>query len=192
MGVQVILLSIVGVPGALLAGWAVELPFLVRANAVASEDDPLTGKAPVTNCLYIPIASRWCILMISLLDVVCFYDWVISLDREVALIYPAPWNAVKAAYLFCRYYPMAIAPFHLWGLVGDHEKRVCETIYRVLYACAMPTLLSAQFILMLRTYAFSGRKTRVLVALSITYLCLVGVIIWVLSKELTRLCRRPC
>ncbi|KAH8992552.1 hypothetical protein EDB86DRAFT_1480174 [Lactarius hatsudake] len=116
--------------------------------------------------------------------VVCFYDWVISLDQEVALIYPAPWNAVKVAYLFCRYYPLAIAPFHLWGLVGDHEESVCETYYHVLYACAMPTLLSAQFILMLRTYAFSGRKTQVLVVLSIAYSGLAGVIIWVLSKEL--------
>ncbi|KAH9054033.1 hypothetical protein EDB83DRAFT_1157078 [Lactarius deliciosus] len=74
----------------------------------------------------------------------CFYDWVISLDQEVALIYPAPWNAVKAAYLFCRYYPMAIAPFHIWGLVGNHEQSVCESYYHVLSACAMPTLLSAQ------------------------------------------------
>ncbi|KAH9032827.1 hypothetical protein EDB84DRAFT_1578472, partial [Lactarius hengduanensis] len=117
--------------------------------------------------------------------VVCFYDWLISLDQEVALIYPAPWNGVKAAYLFCRYYPMAIAPFHIWGLVGNHEERVCESYYQILYACSMPTLLSAQFILMLRTYAFSGRKTRVLVVLSIAYLGLAGVIIWVLSKELT-------
>ncbi|KAH9054007.1 hypothetical protein EDB83DRAFT_1154547 [Lactarius deliciosus] len=117
--------------------------------------------------------------------VVCFYDWIISLDQEVALIYPAPWNGVKAAYLFCRYYPMAIAPFHLWGLVGNHEQSVCESYYHVLYACAMPTLLSAQFILMLRTYAFSGRKTRILVVLSITYLGLAGVIIWVLCKKLT-------
>ncbi|KAH9032785.1 hypothetical protein EDB85DRAFT_1179703 [Lactarius pseudohatsudake] len=117
--------------------------------------------------------------------VICFYDWVISLDQEVALIYPAPWNAVKAAYIFCRYYPMAIAPFHLWGLVGNHEQRVCESVYHILFACAMPTFLSAQFILMLRTYAFSGRKTWVLVVLSITYLGLGGVIIWVLSKELT-------
>ncbi|KAH8992604.1 hypothetical protein EDB86DRAFT_1484776 [Lactarius hatsudake] len=117
--------------------------------------------------------------------VVCFYDWIISLDQEVALIYPTAWNIVKATYIFCRYYPMAIAPFHLWGLVGNHEQRLCESYYHVLFACPMPTLLSAQFILMLRTYAFSGRKTRVLVVLSITYSGLVGVIIWVLSKELT-------
>ncbi|KAH9057513.1 hypothetical protein EDB87DRAFT_1631177 [Lactarius vividus] len=126
-----------------------------------------------------------------MIDAVCFYDWLISLDQEVALIYSAPWNGVKAAYLFCRYYPMAIAPFHLWGLVGNHEQRVCESYYHLLFACAMPTLLItlvsvvSLVILMLRTYAFSGRKARILVVLSISYLCLAGVIIWVLSHELT-------
>ncbi|KAH9171902.1 hypothetical protein EDB89DRAFT_2243261 [Lactarius sanguifluus] len=97
----------------------------------------------IAACTF-PSHPTRCILMINLLDVICFYDWVISLDQEVALIYPAPWNSVKAAYLFCRYYPMTIAPFHIWGLVGNHEQRVCETYYHALAACAMPTLLSAQ------------------------------------------------
>ncbi|KAH9054022.1 hypothetical protein EDB83DRAFT_2552797 [Lactarius deliciosus] len=134
--------------------------------------------------LFVLVASSGRYCMIAAYSA-CFYDWVISLDQEVALIYPAPWNGVKAAYLFCRYYPMAIAPFHIWGLVGNHEKRVCESYYHALSACAMPTLLSAQFILMLRTYAFSGRKIWILVALSVTYFGLAGVIVWVLSKEFT-------
>jgi hypothetical protein len=91
---------------------------------------------------------------------------------------------VKAAYLFCRYYPLAIAPFHFWGFLGDHEQRVCEAYYHTLYASIIPSILSAQFILMLRTYAFSGRKKNVLAVLSITFFILVGVIIWVMSKEL--------
>ncbi|KAI9465532.1 hypothetical protein BJY52DRAFT_587924 [Lactarius psammicola] len=94
---------------------------------------------------------------------------VFRLDQEVTFIYPAPWNAVKATYLFCRYYPLAIAPFHFWGFIGNHEQRVCESYYPALYACTIPTTLSAQFILMLRTYAFSGRKKKVLAALSITF-----------------------
>jgi hypothetical protein len=44
---------------------------------------------------------------------------------------------------------------------------------------------------MLRTYAFSGMKKWVLAILSITLLGLVGVTIWVMSKELSRLSRRP-
>ncbi|KAN0136956.1 hypothetical protein V8E53_005397 [Lactarius tabidus] len=107
--------------------------------------------------------------------IVCFYDWIISPDQEVALIYPAPWNIVKCAYLICRYYPMVIAPFHFWGFLIDHEQRVCESYYHALYACTIPTILSAQ----------SGRKKSVLAVLLITFLALAGVIIWVMSKQLT-------
>ena len=55
-------------------------------------------------------------------------------------IYPAPWNVVKAAYIFCRCYPIAVAPFHMWGIVGDHEQHICESYYHVLYVIAMPTV----------------------------------------------------
>ncbi|KAI9452773.1 hypothetical protein BJY52DRAFT_895754 [Lactarius psammicola] len=145
------------------------------------------GKALLTPQLVASVLNSLVISRYTLIAtyVVCFYDWVISLDQEVALIYPAPWNIVKAAYLFCRYYPMAIAPFHLWGLVGDHEQRVCESYYHALFACTIPTILSAQFILILRTYAFSGRKKKILAILSITFFGLAGVIIWVMSNKLT-------
>ena len=55
-------------------------------------------------------------------------------------IYPAPWNVVKCAYIFCRYYPLAIAPFHFWGFIGEHEQHVCESYYHALYACNIPTV----------------------------------------------------
>jgi hypothetical protein len=45
---------------------------------------------------------------------------------------------------------------------------------------------------MLRTYTFSGRKKIVLGILSATFFGLVGIIIWVISKELTRLFRILC
>jgi len=116
---------------------------------------------------------------------ILFYDWIISLDNEVELIYPAPWNAVKIAYLFCRYYPLAISPFHIWGFVGNHYGEVCEMYYHALYVCMMPTMLSAQFILMLRSYAFTGRRRLVLAALSISFFSLVGYVVWVMSKQLS-------
>jgi len=57
-------------------------------------------------------------------------------------------------------------------------------VYKLLF-----TLVSgvSSVILMMRTYAFAGRKKKILAVLSITYFGLVGVIIWVMSKELTRL-----
>ncbi|KAI0304466.1 hypothetical protein B0F90DRAFT_1258583 [Multifurca ochricompacta] len=117
---------------------------------------------------------------------VLFYDWIISLDKEVALIYPAPWNAVKGAYLFCRYYPLAIAPFHFWGFLADHDQGVCQSHYHALYACIMPAMLSAQFILMLRSYAFTGRKKIILAILSASFFGLSGYVVWVLGKQLNQ------
>jgi hypothetical protein len=100
-------------------------------------------------------------------------------------IYPAPWNPVKAAYIFCRYYPLAIAPFHFWGFIGDHEQSLCESHYHALYACTLPTIFSSQYILLLRTYAFTGRKKTILATLSIFLFGLVGLAIWVMSKQLS-------
>jgi hypothetical protein len=48
-------------------------------------------------------------------------------------------------------------------------------------------LVTYSVILMLRTYAFSGRKIKILTILLITFFGLCGVIVWVISKELTRL-----
>jgi len=115
---------------------------------------------------------------------VLFYDWIILLDEEVAFIYPAPWNIGKMSYLFCRYYPLVVSPFLFWGFLADHEETVCKAYYRALYACAIPTTLSAQLILMLRSYAFSGRQRPVLVVLSIPFFILVGFVVWVVSTQL--------
>jgi hypothetical protein len=38
-------------------------------------------------------------------------------------------ECVKVAYIFCCYYPLAFMPFHLWGLLGDHDQHFCELYY---------------------------------------------------------------
>lgn len=47
--------------------------------------------------------------------------------------------------------------------------------------------MMSSVILMMRTYAFSGRKKHIPTILSITYIGLVGVIIWVINKKLSSL-----
>ncbi|KAH9032836.1 hypothetical protein EDB84DRAFT_1489935 [Lactarius hengduanensis] len=110
----------------------------------------------------------------TLTYVVCFYDWVTS------FVFSAPWNIVKVAYLFCRYYPLAVAPFHFWGFLGDHEQHVCESYLHALSACTIPPPLFtlamsvvSSVLLMWRTYAFSGRKKGILAVLSITLSTLI-------------------
>ncbi|KAI0004565.1 hypothetical protein BJV74DRAFT_383274 [Russula compacta] len=136
----------------------------------------------IFSALHSVTVGRYCI---TAAYAILFYDWIISLDKEVAFIYPAPWNAVNIAYIFCRYYPLAISPFLYWGFLGDHDRSVCQLYYHALYTCVMPTTLSAQFILMLRSYAFSGRKRPILFALSISFSSIVGYVVWVLSRQLS-------
>ena len=59
-------------------------------------------------------------------------------------------------------------------------------LYELLFTlvCTMSSV-----ILMLRTYAFSGRKKKILTILSIAFFGLVGVTVWVTSKQLSRLSR---
>jgi hypothetical protein len=47
----------------------------------------------------------------------------------------------------------------------------------------------ALVILMLRSYAFTGRRRPILVALSISFFSLVGYVVWVISKQLS--CSSP-
>jgi len=42
-------------------------------------------------------------------------------------------------------------------------------------------------ILALRTYAFTGKKTVFLAVLSIFFLCIMGVMVWVTTTQLSRL-----
>ena len=85
-------------------------------------------------------------------DLVSVYLWSLCMLKESERlidccnqIYPARWNPVKVAYIYCRYFPLVIAPFHLWGLVCDHELHVCESYYLALYACKIPTVRPLYF-----------------------------------------------
>ncbi|KAH8976639.1 hypothetical protein EDB92DRAFT_1927494, partial [Lactarius akahatsu] len=110
---------------------------------------------------------------------VCRISVPSALDEEVVFVLSAPWNIAKATYLFCRYYPLAVRAQH-----------VCESYFHALSACTVPPLLFtlvsvvSSVLLMLRTYAFSGRKNGVLAVLSITFSALVGYMIWVSWKQI--------
>ncbi|KAA1469931.1 hypothetical protein DENSPDRAFT_835624 [Dentipellis sp. KUC8613] len=107
------------------------------------------------------------------------YDWLISISDEYTLIHQARWTWVKAAYLWCRYYPLLVFPFHIWGWVVDHDGETCADIVHPLYATLIPLQLSAQVVLMLRAYAFAGRDSRILYGLCFGLAALLGVDIYV-------------
>ncbi|KAH7928472.1 hypothetical protein BV22DRAFT_1030786 [Leucogyrophana mollusca] len=66
------------------------------------------------------------------------YEWLLMLDDEYTLIHRSAWTSIKVAYLVCRYYPLLVFPFQLWGWMGDHAPRVCQRVIHPLYATLIP------------------------------------------------------
>ncbi|KAI0322004.1 hypothetical protein OF83DRAFT_1167912 [Amylostereum chailletii] len=86
-------------------------------------------------------------------------------STEVELVHRSRWTPVKAAYLFCRYYPILVGPLFLWAFILDHGEQLCMDVFRPIYFCLIPVQMAPQLILVLRAYAFTGRKRGTLILL---------------------------
>ncbi|PCH34042.1 hypothetical protein WOLCODRAFT_141940 [Wolfiporia cocos MD-104 SS10] len=98
-------------------------------------------------------------------DAVVVWDWILALPREWRFIWKTSWTPVKVAYLFCRYWVLAVVPYLLWAFVVNHTLEECKNIYRIPVALAMWNQASAETILLIRTYAFFNRNIYMLALL---------------------------
>ncbi|KAF9647468.1 hypothetical protein BDM02DRAFT_3187982 [Thelephora ganbajun] len=117
-------------------------------------------------------------IFITQLVFVAFYaivawDWITSFNREWRYIWKAAWTPVKAAYLFCRYWVLAVGCFLLYCFVNDHSLELCLKIYKIPVALAMWNQLGSEVVLLIRTYAFFNRNVYLL---SFLITCLSGLI----------------
>ncbi|KAE9398485.1 hypothetical protein BT96DRAFT_994834 [Gymnopus androsaceus JB14] len=93
---------------------------------------------------------------------VVIWDWLVSLPREWRFVWKTHWTPVKFAYLFCRYWVIAVIPYLLYAFVKDHSRETCEKIYRIPVALAMWNQVGSESVLLIRTYAFFNRNIYVL------------------------------
>ncbi|CCL98088.1 uncharacterized protein FIBRA_00082 [Fibroporia radiculosa] len=96
---------------------------------------------------------------------VVVWDWLLALPKEWRFIWKTSWTPVKVAYLFCRYWVLAVGPVLLWAFVSNHSWQTCERIYRIPVAMAMWNQAAAETILLIRTYAFFNRNNYILALL---------------------------
>ncbi|KAK7464657.1 hypothetical protein VKT23_003901 [Stygiomarasmius scandens] len=114
--------------------------------------------------------------------VLCVYDWVLSIAEEYELIWKAPFTTMKTAYLVCRYYPLLLFPVYLWLWLNNHTEEFCERVVHPIYGTIAIFPLSAQAVILMRAYAFTGRERRMLYILCLCYLVLAGAEIWLFGK----------
>ncbi|EJF67084.1 hypothetical protein DICSQDRAFT_164921 [Dichomitus squalens LYAD-421 SS1] len=93
------------------------------------------------------------------------WDWFFGLQREYRFIWKTSWTPVKVAYLFCRYWVLAVVPYLLYAFAVNHTEETCQRIFKIPVALAMWNQVAAESILLIRTYAFFNRNIYVLVLL---------------------------
>ncbi|EJD49488.1 hypothetical protein AURDEDRAFT_161594 [Auricularia subglabra TFB-10046 SS5] len=84
------------------------------------------------------------------------YDWLLSLEEERKFVIGSKLSFAKVVYLLSRYYPLATYPISMWVQIQDHNRTLCEKIYNLPMFLVIPNQVFAEFILILRTYAFTG------------------------------------
>ncbi|KAJ3932599.1 MAG: hypothetical protein NXY57DRAFT_917962 [Lentinula lateritia] len=95
-------------------------------------------------------------------NAVVIWDWLVSFPREWRFVWKTHWTPVKVAYLFCRYWVIAVVPYLLYAFVKDHSRETCEKIYRIPVALAMWNQVGSESVLLIRTYAFFNRNIYIL------------------------------
>ncbi|ESK95745.1 hypothetical protein Moror_12474 [Moniliophthora roreri MCA 2997] len=112
------------------------------------------------------------------------YDWLISTHDEYDLIWMTPqWTTIKFAYFICRYYTLLVFPVYLWAWLGDFSMEFCKKVVHPLYGFMPIFQLSSQAVMVIRTYAFTGRSTHVLVFLITCLVVYAAADVWLFGSR---------
>ncbi|TFK75041.1 hypothetical protein BDN72DRAFT_605854 [Pluteus cervinus] len=109
------------------------------------------------------------------------FEWLATLPSEIELIHSVPsrWSSIRIAFVLCRYYPLLAYSVILWAYTGDFSGQQCSHITRPVYALYAPSHFLGPAVMVLRAYAFAGRKFKILVLLSCCYALFFGIGVWV-------------
>ncbi|KAJ7721867.1 hypothetical protein B0H16DRAFT_1473617 [Mycena metata] len=110
--------------------------------------------------------------------VVLFFDYCLMFNLEVAHIWPSNWSLTKILYLLSRYSAFVDIPLAIYYLnpPEDLSPEICEGINITIAA-----------ILLLRTYALSGRSRSILTIFGGLYVLSVGggaIAVWLFLRDM--------
>ncbi|TFK73748.1 hypothetical protein BDN72DRAFT_151859 [Pluteus cervinus] len=130
----------------------------------------------VLQALSVIQASRYTVVAACTLQV---YDWLLLLEDEIKFIHQsAEWTCIRIIFILARYYPLLAWPVIVWALVPNHAPAFCANVLWPIHIIHAPLQCIAQFVMLFRAYAFTGRARCVLYCLGSLYLILVGVDLW--------------
>ncbi|KAK9898074.1 hypothetical protein P389DRAFT_210424 [Cystobasidium minutum MCA 4210] len=116
---------------------------------------------------------------------VALRDWLSSLPAEYDRIWRREKTFVTFLYIGSRYYSLAVMTWLLWMyLPAVHTWSYCQRWYRWSCGLTVPIEMFAGAILLVRTWAFSGRKLYYLLLFVALYLTMIIYMLVVTAKAL--------
>ncbi|KAJ7638136.1 hypothetical protein B0H17DRAFT_484213 [Mycena rosella] len=137
------------------------------------------------------IASAHLLQIVKYMDVVSItilvFDYLVSLDLEISLVWGSRWSLSKIFYMLARYPPFIDVPLVLWYGLTPIAIKDCLPVYAAASWGTFFGIAMAEAILVLRTYALMGCSSRVLLVFGIQYIAILCITIAVLSLFLKSL-----
>ncbi|KAG2156741.1 uncharacterized protein EDB93DRAFT_865412 [Suillus bovinus] len=93
---------------------------------------------------------------------------------KLAYLHKSRWGKVKILYLVCRYLPF-------W-LLAVATKQQCQTYFQINSWLEGITLIAAEWMFILRTYAIWGRSKRILIILLSSFVAILIPVIYILTS----------
>ncbi|KAH7930117.1 hypothetical protein BV22DRAFT_1125268 [Leucogyrophana mollusca] len=107
------------------------------------------------------------------------FNYTLTLDREIALVWPGRWGIAQALFGIARYLPFASVAVDLfYSLSPQMNVHRCLYVYEAASWLNIFGVLAAEGLLVLRTQALWNGSKKVLVVLMITYtiLCIASFV----------------
>ncbi|KAJ6568867.1 hypothetical protein B0H19DRAFT_688381 [Mycena capillaripes] len=109
--------------------------------------------------------------------VVLVFDYCLTLNLEVSLIWPSRWSLTKILYVLSRYPAFFDVPLVLYYLTPTVSLEHCAQLNTAIASGNVFGIAVAEAIFVLRTYALSGRNRKVLITFGTIYtICVLATV----------------
>ncbi|KAJ7611550.1 hypothetical protein DFH06DRAFT_156442 [Mycena polygramma] len=113
---------------------------------------------------------------------ILFFDYLLTFNLEVALVWPSRWSISKALFLLSRYLPFFEVPFSLYYVFAESPSLThCRIVNSIIIVARLVGIALAELILVVRTYALSGRERRIICVFGTLFAIGVSISIITLS-----------
>ncbi|KAJ7447577.1 hypothetical protein B0H11DRAFT_2082658 [Mycena galericulata] len=123
--------------------------------------------------------------------VILFFDYFLTLDLEVSLIWPSRWSLAKFLYFFSRYLAFFDVPLELYYLTPTVPLEHCAQLNTAIAIGNVSGIAIAEAIFVLRTYALSGRQRKVLLIFGTIYSACVAASVTMIAIFLRNMTYSP-